>query len=206
VGVSLNELRLSDSPAQVDLETPLGLVGRVIIPPGLSAAGNSLEINFTQDPDSLDPSASTERGNTIFAIELLDGNGNAITQLDEPLTICLAADSLPGSNINQLCLSYYDEEAEIWICEDDTLIRGADNELCGTTSHLTNFALLLSGGGGSSGWDKTMGWLTLGFTAGALLLILASTIVLEVHIRRKQHYQKTYLRSLAQQSRVGSTL
>ena len=44
---------------------------------------------------------------------------------------------------NKVCLSYYDERAAKWKCQDECL-TSANNLLCGQTPHLTNFALLLS--------------------------------------------------------------
>lgn len=186
---------------ELELVTASGRAGSLIIPSGLSATGTSLEVNFVRDTQ-FRSDASSDVGTTVIAIELFDDNGNPITQLDEPLTICLEADSLPGLDSDQMCLSFYDEEEQAWLCEDNNLMDSGDNQLCGTTPHLTNFALLLSGGGASSaGWDKTMGWLTLGFTAGAVVIILASLVVLEIKMRYQTAKQTTQLRNLAMKSR-----
>jgi len=64
--------------------------------------------------------------------------------------ICLKVDR--NENIESLCLAFYDEFAKIWICEDNSLTlrstTGRMIDVCGTTNHFTNFAVLLIGGQG----------------------------------------------------------
>jgi len=64
--------------------------------------------------------------------------------------ICLKVDR--NENIDDLCLAFYDEIERIWTCEDDSLTlrsrTGRMIDLCGTTNHFTNFAVLLVGGQG----------------------------------------------------------
>jgi len=179
----------------MNLETASGRVGSLIIPRGLSGNSDSLEVSFTRNTDA---AADSSVGSIILSIELFDDSGAPITQLDEKLTICLAASSLPGIDRDAICLSYYDVVEERWICEDNNLVDTIEEgQLCGDTPHLTNFALLLSGDGSSAGWDNTMSWLTLGFTIGALVIIALSVMVLELHIRRQKRFQERHLRNLA---------
>ena len=147
-------------------------------------------------------------GRTILDITLLDSQGNSITQLDLPLTVCLP--QLPKKK-GEACLSYFDEKQSKWICEDECLSSSAasllDNLWCGETDHLTNFALLLSGAGGngvatdpcsSSSPDSTLSWVSLGMVAGAVVLISFCAFLAEIQVRWKRHQLESYL------SRVSS--
>ena len=143
-------------------------------------------------------------------ITLLDGQGNSITQLDSPLTICLA---LPNTTKKgeEVCLSYYDERKDKWICEDECLTtspakgnrsnEGTSAEgyfLCGRTAHLTNFALLLTGNGADScqpdNQDSTLAWISLGMVIGAILLVALCGFVIEMRIRWRSHRKTTLIR------------
>lgn len=71
------------------------------------------------------------------------------TKFAKDATVCLRA--LPGVDAKGGCLAYLDETANppVWKCEDECLQPGGGDYLCGKTDHLTNFAILLSGKGGS---------------------------------------------------------
>jgi len=194
---------LTQSQLEIELVTASGRAGSLIIPRGLSADSQTLEVSFVRDTL---PSADSDSrvGSTIISIELFDDNGRRITQLDQPLIVCLEASSLAGHSSSQLCLSFYDEAEQAWVCEDNDLTDSTDGQLCGETPHLTNFALLLSGGQDSSaGWDKTMSWLTLGFTAGAVGTILVSFVVMEAYYRHKMALQTRRLRNLSRLSQTN---
>ena len=67
--------------------------------------------------------------------------------------ICLTLNER-DDNIDDLCLGYYDEDQDEWICEDSCLQETSNQgriEACGETDHFTNFAILLVGGGGVNG-------------------------------------------------------
>lgn len=69
----------------------------------------------------------------------------------------LCVDVKAGTPREGACLAYFDETTSKWQCQDDCLEKktmGSRETLCGTTDHLTNFAILLSGGGSNSkcGW------------------------------------------------------
>jgi len=49
------------------------------------------------------------------------------------------------------CLGFIDEDEKEFKCEDECLERNDEDQLCGETSHFTNFAILLQGGGSSGG-------------------------------------------------------
>ena len=99
-----------------------------------------LDVNFVTNIES------NTIGNTIVDITILDFDGNSISELNGPIKICLAQEK---TNEN-ICLSFYNTKTEEWECQDKCLSR-ENNQYCGTTDHLTSFALLLQGGGNNGG-------------------------------------------------------
>ena len=101
-----------------------------------------------------------------------------------------------------MCLSFFDEKKKEWKCQDECLssFEGKDNLLCGQTNHLTNFALLLSGSKGKSCQsgdpEYVLEWLSLGFVAGALLIVSLFVLVFEVILRWKAHRRLALLSKL----------
>lgn len=201
------DLTPSDSttaPQQLNLVTSSGsLAGSLLVPSGVSAASRSLDVEYTQNK----PSSSSRVGSVVISIVLLDENNQPITQLDEPMIVCLAADSMPDSVPKEdLCLSYYDEVVKEWVCEDDNLVDNGEGQLCGRTPHLTDFALLLGGVRGSDeNWNTTMGWLSLGFVIGAIVIVVLSLVVLEIHIRSRTVQRTKRLRTIARLSQQNPT-
>jgi len=57
--------------------------------------------------------------------------------------------STSSGQTSDMCLGYYDEDQNRWVCEDHCLTQEG-GKLCGKTSHFTMFALLLSGRSGLS--------------------------------------------------------
>ena len=173
-----------------------GVVGALFVPPNLSNEANTTLItSFTSTIPSQQNLASA-----VLSITLLDGQGFSITRLDSPLTICWAL----LSNIEKeqrICLSYYDTHEEKWTCEDECLSKvaskgtnasdgrtGEENLLCGQTSHLTSFALLLIGGVVEdpcqpSKGDNTLSWISLGMVGGAILAVSFSVVIIELYFR-----------------------
>ena len=177
------------------------LVGALYIPSNLS---NQVNITLiTSYFDSIEGTSFNEQSlaSTVLNITLFDGQGNSITKLDSPLTICLA---LPNKERGQrVCLSYYDERKDKWRCEDKCLTTIAskgtkssnsnnkeESLLCGQTDHLTNFALLLIGSERDDpcqhSRDDTISWISLGMVGGAVLLVAFSGLVVEFQIRRRR--------------------
>ena len=64
---------------------------------------------------------------------------------DVEICLSLGGKADPGD----LCLGYFDDKSGGWKCEDVCLEKSGD-QLCGSTDHFTNFALLLSGGAGKN--------------------------------------------------------
>ena len=94
-------------------------------------------------------------------------------------------------------MSYYDETKAKWECEDKSLVTTKDGLLCGETKHLTNFALLLTGGPDQSSPDSTISWVSLGLVAGAIVIVALSSIVVEIRIRHYRRRQEALLKLLA---------
>ena len=110
---------------------------------------------------------------SVVNIRLVDVNGNSI-QPESSLSICLDSQS---SNQDDLCLGSFDEETGKWQCDDHCLEEDSDGQLCGDVDHLTNFALLLSGGnGGGSGCGSSINGYILGSAFNDLMLIMSVTI------------------------------
>jgi len=70
---------------------------------------------------------------------------NGVSQLASPAQVCFSIQ--PGTNYRSACLGYIDSSGR-WQCEDKYLTMSNSTQICGSTSHFTNFAVLLSGGGG----------------------------------------------------------
>ena len=186
----------------VELPGPLGegVVGALFVPPNLSKQANTTlittYIGVTGD------SSNQRLVSAVLNITLLDSQGNAITQLDSPLTICLALFNTLDK-AQRVCLSYNDENKDKWSCEDECLTTVAskgtngsngraksDHFLCGQTTHLTNFALLLTGNDREnpcqSGPSNTLSWISLGMVGGAVLLVIISAPIAELQFRRRK--------------------
>lgn len=52
---------------------------------------------------------------------------------------------------DEACLGFIDEDEARFKCEDECLERNDQDQLCGETTHFTNFAILLAGGGSADG-------------------------------------------------------
>jgi hypothetical protein len=88
------------------------------------------------DPSSLPPTDS-EIGSKVFDVRFTD------QELDNfSVKLCFASNSTQDA-----CLGYLDENTTPpeWKCEDYCLSSNQDGQLCGDTSHFTNFAILLRG-------------------------------------------------------------
>ena len=187
------------------------VIGSLYIPPNLSSQENtSLSVNYGTDvPFGY---FNQPLGDTIVEVILLDSSGGIITELDSPLTICLSLRN--NTKGRDACLSFYNERKSKWECEDECLsTTGKDDGLvCGQTSHLTNFALLLRGNDAkslcSSSRDTMWSWMSLGFVAGAVCIVLLCSLVVEARIRYRVYRKKIFVQSLntATQIEMAATL
>lgn len=125
---------------------------------------------------------SVTYSNSVAEVILVDQFGNEITSLAQPMEICLVP-NIEGKR-TEFCLAFYNESTEEWECEDYSVDKDRQFGLfCGTTDHLTNFALLLHGLSSSSDTKFTMAWISLAFVIAALLCVLVSVILIEVKYR-----------------------
>ena len=94
--------------------------------------------------------------------------------------------------LKDTCLGFVNDEGE-WECGDNCLKQNSRGQLCGTTDHFTNFAILLSsntkGGNGScessEKYNNTIIILSICFVAVALSFIFIGVILIEVSFRYK---------------------
>ena len=135
-------------------------------------------------------------------ITATDPQGSSITELEVPLTICLRR----FKQRKDLCLGFYDDRTDNWICEDKSLTTSSGinkDFLCGETRHLTNFALLLTGQVGeddpwnSKSLNAILTWVSMGMVAGAIVIIAVFVLLLEVHVRIRQQRQAALLKEIA---------
>ena len=99
------------------------------------------------------------------------------------------------------CLGFLNDQGE-WECEDPCLESKGD-QLCGQTTHFTNFALLLGGAAGATGcgsgnFEYTLTYLSVGFIGGALLCILVAMILIEIRFRFRARHRSVKRRSHVQ--------
>jgi len=101
--------------------------------------------------------------------------------LPTTITICFATTDLSTAN---KCLGYIDPASNVWTCEDRSLTV-VNNQLCGVTPHLTNFAILLDGGNANgNGRTYMLGSFTkdiqliLPLTGGFLVLLIVFVLFL----------------------------
>jgi len=198
---------LGSQSQQITLDTETGMAGQLLIPEGMSSEGSFIEIDYIRDR----PREEEGLGSTIVSVILKDAQGRTISQLDEPLMVCLEADSLslPSmQNSRDVCLSYLDEESGEWRCQDRNLVSTVHGMLCGMTPHLTNFALLLGpeGQGSTPQWDTTLGWISLGLAAGAILLVLLAAFFVEVWYRYRRGYRRRRIQELSLMTQADDAL
>lgn len=117
-------------------------------------------------------------GSTIVDITIFDFDGNSITKLPDTLTICLKEEKTN----DEICLGYFNIERGEWECEDKCLSR-KNGQYCGTTDHLTSFALLLQGKKGGecdNSDDFVFAWISMGLIILAILIICVFVMLNEV--------------------------
>ena len=136
-----------------------------------------LDINFITNIES------NSIGNTIVDITILDLDGNSISELNGPIKICLTQEKTN----EDICLSFFNTKTKEWECQDKCLSR-ENNQYCGTTDHLTSFALLLQGGGNKGGKcdsseNYILAWLSMALLIFAILIIIICVLLNEVRFR-----------------------
>jgi len=142
-----------------------------------------LEASFASGLDTPD-----NVGSSVLDITITDPFGILITSLPDELEICITTGNRDPDDYE--CLGFFNEQERRWECEDRCL-EERRQFLCGTTDHLTSFALLLGGNNnenecGSSG-DFVIAWISLAAVVLALLFMLLGILAIEIHIRYKQY-------------------
>ena len=179
-----------------------GPVVTLSVPAGLTSAGvGQISVQFARERDSYvveEDGSSTIKSAVVDITLVVDGQ--VITQLDEPLEICLtfSEGQVPPSR-EELCLSYFDVLRQEWRCEDLGLTLNAEGQFCGETGHLTSFALLLGGDTGSSGEyfpQSTIAWISLGFLVGALVFVIFGVVAVELRYLKKRREDHVMYRQL----------
>jgi len=174
-------------------------VGQVDVPGGLLEGGSPGSVLSI----ALVSNVSTTRyrnqvGSVLLDLTIRDDRGVPITQLKESMTICLQESQ--SYNLDDACLGYYDTQHGIWRCED-TCLQKQDSGLCGKTSHLTSFALLLQGNadgdpcGGSRSYVIT--WVSVAFIGAALLVVIGFALIIELRIRWRRIQRNSLVRNLS---------
>jgi hypothetical protein len=116
------------------------------------------EVDLSSLPDS--PNANF--GSKVFDVSFVNE-----TLTDFSVELCFISDSSKDA-----CLGYFDEIENDWKCEDKCLDQNQDGQLCGNTSHFTNFAILLGGGGSGSDQCSSFNTYVTGHFIGDLILDL----------------------------------
>jgi hypothetical protein len=112
-----------------------------------------------------------------LASKVFDVSFSNETITDFSVTLCFASNATQHA-----CLGYLDETLSPpqWKCEDACLRQNNDGQLCGDTSHFTNFAILFSGTNvnGNDCKSSTFNYITgSGYGDLMLILIFAGTVV-----------------------------
>ena len=162
-----------------------GPAGGLYIPPQMASQPNSSLSVAVGLPSLL----SQQPGSVVVDINMVDGNGVPITQLEAPLIICFVP---PNNTKSNYCLGYYSVRDAKWVCEDECLLSNKNGLWCGQTDHLTNFALLLSSVNKgqkesnpcqSVSQSDTLAWISLGLVIGAILWVALGILAIEVYYR-----------------------
>ena len=189
--------------SEVNLVTDNGDdIGTLIIPNDAAGPDESFVIDVSFVTNIPQSQLTVPLGSTILDITITNSFGITVTELDEPVEICLTADDV---DTDDSCLSFFNTDTGQWECEDPCL-KQEGNQYCGSTDHLTSFALLLDGGGNgnngndpcdSDSTDYTLAWISLGLVAGAICCIILAIIALELRFRKKEYTQRRSFKTMA---------
>ena len=152
-------------------------VATVVIPPSydgtLVITGPGPEVETIREVSS-----------TIVDVTVFDSSGQPVTDFDEDVEICFSTSQYGSDDV---CLGFF-TKAGTWKCEDYCLEED-NGQLCGGSSHLTNFALLLSGEAGSSSrcgsssTDYLFIYLSVAFVGAAICVVILAIILVELRVR-----------------------
>lgn len=155
----------------------------------------------------IDNSASgTNVRSPVLDITLRDSSGFEVQPLGN-LQVCIQPSE--AEQDDSVCLAFLDENNNRWRCEDPCLQKDNQGLLCGETSHLTKFSLLVdptgkSGDCGSSDWNGITGaqwadYVVIGAVTAfvcvvAIMFVILSSFCPKIH--GDEHARQQELRSL----------
>ena len=117
----------------------------------------------------------------VFNITLTDTLGDDVQP--ESARICLETS---GGDVKDQCLGFLDEsdpENPRWKCQDECLSERDDGTVCGTSSHFTSFAILLSGSVGSDGCgNNSSNFFTGAYWSDSIVLAVFSICLVSLMI------------------------
>lgn len=120
--------------------------GTVLVPANAIQPGEVLLVGPASEEAEI-AAEDLDVASEIVQVTLTDIFGDTAQPGDE-IEICLEVSDADRAK-DDGCLSFFDEDRGVWVCEDPCL--ELDGSLaCGTTDHFTNFAVLFGEGGGSS--------------------------------------------------------
>jgi len=147
----------------------------------------------------------------VLDITLLDPNGEPV-QPEGELEVCFTADE--DIDTDEACLGTEDDDGQ-WVCVD--CVRTKNDRYCGTTDHLSLYALLDVGGSGQNdacvSGDSSDGYIT-GIGWGDAVLVVSVTlfvvcicfVVLVVLVKVPKIHGKEYARiANARSSAINSS-
>eukprot|EP01096_Ripella_sp_DP13-Kostka_P014687 TRINITY_DN670_c0_g1_i2.p1 TRINITY_DN670_c0_g1~~TRINITY_DN670_c0_g1_i2.p1 ORF type:complete len:1080 (+),score=387.12 TRINITY_DN670_c0_g1_i2:165-3404(+) len=118
----------------------------------------------------------------VFNITLVDTLGQDVQP--ESALICLETSG--GEDISKQCLGFLDESDPAkpeWKCQDECLQKGAKGKVCGTSSHFTSFAILLSGSVGSDPCgDNSSDFFTGAYWSDSVVVAVIAAFILFLFI------------------------
>jgi len=169
-------LSADGSPTTVTASSSSGLSVSVSVSSG-GFSGTTLLIVSPIDAAALESAtrASNVRIGSL-AVDVTLSNGT--TTLASPAQLCFSIEQ--GRSYKSACLGYIDSSGR-WRCEDACLVTSSSGTICGSTSHFTNFAVLLSGGGGrqctSSITGSWRGDLALAASVAGFVILLCVAVL-----------------------------
>ena len=175
-------------------------VGTVTVPPGAggSSSAKTVVLVGPTSQSTIDMATNPSIVLSVTVEVTLTTTDGDIIQPAQPIEICL-----PGTQTKNRCLGYLDQSKNPpqWVCEDNCLSSNGNGLVCGTTPHLTSFAILFSGtscGGGhgqilgSAGKDSILIGSVAGFVV--LVMLVIAFVGTCTHIGRKIVYGKEGMR------------
>ena len=111
------------------------VVGTVLVPANAIAPGEVLVVGPPSEEAEI-AAQSLDVASEIVQVTLIDIFGESAQPTDD-VEICLEVSDADRAE-DDGCLSFFDEERGVWVCEDPCLELN-DGLACGTTDHFTKY-------------------------------------------------------------------